>query len=314
MRNWEQRLIREGFADGLLDACEKFPNVLVCDADLAASTLTSRVAERFPDRFIDFGIAEQGMLATAAGFSLTGWRPFVTSYAMFVVGRAWEIARQQLSYGECGVVVVGAHCGVTVGKDGPTHQCCEDLALMRVLPNMTVVVPADYHQMRKVVLDAAERTNPYYFRMGREKFPVVTSPEDDWQLGRADVLEEGEDLSLIACGQMVSVALDAADDLRREGIRPRVVNMHTIKPLDLGTLSNCAQMGPIVTIEEHMVAGGLGSAVAEWNVIQPQPVPMRIIGVENRYMESGEPAQMLEKAGLTPQRVVQQVKSLLQSR
>ena len=178
---------------------------------------------------------------------------------------------------------------------------------------MTVVVPADYHQMRKVVLDAAEKTIPYYFRMGRETFPVVTSSEDDWQLGRADVLEEGEDLSLIACGQMVSVALDAADELRREGIRPRVVNMHTIKPLDLDTLETCARMGPIVTIEEHMIAGGLGSAVAEWNVIQAQPVPMRIIGVENRYMESGEPAQMLEKAGLTPERVVSVIKDLLRT-
>ncbi len=311
MRNWEQLLIREGFADGLLEACDTYSRVLVCDADLAASTLTRRVAERFPDRFIDFGIAEQGMLATAAGLALTGWRPFVTSYAMFVAGRAWEIARQQLSYGECGVVVVGAHCGVTVGKDGPTHQCCEDLALMRILPNMTVVVPADYYQMRKVVMDAAGRSIPYYFRMGREAFPVVTSPDDEWQLGRADVLEEGEDLSLVACGQMVSVALDAADTLRERGIRARVVNMHTIKPLDVETLEICAQTGPILTVEEHMAAGGLGSVVAEWNVGRRQPVPMSIIGVEDRYMESGSPTEMLEKAGLTPERVSEQAELLL---
>lgn len=315
MPNWEMQLIRKAFADALVELGEEREEVVVLDADLSQSTLTKFFAEKYPDRFYDMGIAEAGMVGTAAGMALMGYRPFVTSYAMFVAGRAWEFVRQQLSYGEAGVVVVGAHGGITVGQDGPTHQCNEDIALMRVLPGMNVIVPADCHEGYKAIKYAGHSNDLIYFRMGREKFPVVTRKDDPWQLGKAGLMAEGEDATFIACGYGVSIALDAADRLAKEGIKARVLNMSTIKPLDKDAVIAAAdETGAIVTIEEHSIIGGLGSAVAETVVQSGKACPMRIMGLEDRYLESGPPLELLAKAGLTPDRAASKMKAALQEK
>lgn len=315
MARWEMQLTRQGFADALVKLGETNPRVVVLDADLAQSTLTKFFQERYPERFFDMGIAEQGMAATAAGLSLMGFRPFVTSYAMFAAGRAWEIVRQQISYGRAPVAVIGAHAGISVGKDGPTHQCMEDLALMRVLPDMRVVVPCDYWETYKAVMHAGNTFDPFYLRMGREKVPLITSEGAPWELGKANTLAEGQDGTIIACGILVSRALDACELLEKDGIRPRVLNMHTIKPLDReAVLRAAAETGAILTAEEHSVYAGMGSAVAEVVCQAAQPVPMRIMGLEDRYLESGPMDDLLEQAGLTAEKLAVEFRKLLQRR
>jgi len=312
---WTMELTRKGYADALVELGHETENVVVFDADLAASTLTRQFAKAFPARFFDMGIAEQGMVATAAGMALMGFRPFVTSYAMFVAGRAWEIIRQQISYGECPVCVVGAHGGISVGKDGPTHQCTEDLALMRVLPKMNVVVPCDYWETFKVVKFAGTHSIPFYFRMGREKCPVVTSKDASWELGKAYELAPGNDGAFVVCGLTVSIALEARELLEKEGIRPRVINNPSIKPFDRETLLKTArECGAIVTAEEHSVIGGLGSTVVEILCQSDNRIPVGILGLNDRYLESGPPEDLLEKAGLTPENLAATLKETLRKR
>ncbi|RJO71595.1 MAG: transketolase family protein [Myxococcales bacterium] len=308
-------LTRQGFADALVELGHETDNVVALDADLSCSVLSAPFAKQFPHRQFNLGIAEQSMAATAAGLSAMGFRVFIASYAMFAAGRAWEIVRQQVSYGEANVVVVGAHGGVSVGKDGPTHQCCEDLALMRVLPKMKVVVPCDYWETFKTVKYAGKTTGPFYFRMGREKVPVVTGKDDPWELGKANTFAEGTDGTIIACGLMVALALEAREMLERDGIRPRVVNMHTIKPLDVAAIEKAIdETGAIVTAEEHSIIGGLGSAVAEAVVQSGKPVPMRFVGVEDRYLESGAMNDLLKQAGLTSEHIAAEVRTVLARR
>jgi transketolase len=286
--------------------------VVALDADLAQSTLTKFFQSKFPNRFFDMGIAEQGMVATAAGLALMGFRPFVTSYAMFVSGRAWEIVRQQISYGQAPVVVIGAHAGISVGKDGPTHQCMEDLAIMRVLPNLNVVVPCDYYEAFKAVTYAGNTLDPFYIRIGREKVPVVTNDSSPWELGKANVVNEGSDGTIIACGLMVARALDACELLAKDDIHPRVLNMHTIKPLDHDAIDAAArETGAILTVEEHSIFGGLGSAVAEHMTQSDPVVPMSIMGLNDRYLESGPMDVLLEQAGLTAEQIAINMRKLL---
>ncbi len=311
---WESKLTRQAYADALVELGNEDNRVVVFDADLAASTLTRQFAQAHPDRFFDMGIAEQGMVGTAAGLALMGFRPFITSYAMFVAGRGWELIRQQCSYGEAGVVIVGAHGGISVGKDGPTHQSTEDLALMRVLPNLSVVVPCDYWETFKVVKYAGRTRAPFYFRIGREPVPSLTKPDDPWELGRANTLAEGTDITLIACGLAVAIALEARDQLGQEGISARVLNMHTLKPLDRSAIAAAQHdTRAIVTIEEHSVIGGLGSAVAEVVAQSENPVPLRIVGVQDRFLESGPPEDLLEIAGLTARHVASTVRNLIEA-
>ncbi len=298
---WKMQLTRQAFADALLTLGEEDERVVVLDADLSQSTLTSQFAKRFPERFYNMGIAEQDMVATASGMALMGLRPFVTSYAMFVAGRAWEIVRQQVSYGQAGVVVCGLHGGISVGKDGPTHQSMEDLALMRVLAGMSVVVPCDYWETYKTVLHAGRSNEPFYFRIGRETVPSITTEKSPFEVGKAACLADGKDGCIVACGLMVSQALAALDILAKRNVYPRLLNLHTIKPIDRETILLAArETGAILTVEEHSVNGGMGSAVAEVVVQSKSPVPMRIMGVKDRYLESGTPEELIELAGLTP--------------
>jgi transketolase len=258
------------------------------------------------------GIAEQNMTNVAAGLSLQGKIPWISTYAVFVAGRTWDQVRNTVCYGNLNVKFGACHGGISVGKDGPTHQSIEDLAITRVIPNMTIVIPADYHQTRKAVLAGNKHIGPYFMRMGREKVPVVTDPEDPFEIGNAITYLEGNDCYIICNGIMIHMALVAAKELRdKDGLSVGVVNMHTVKPIDRDRLIECAKKtGCIVTAEEHSVIGGLGGACAEV-LSQAYPVPMRIIGVNDRYGESGPPEELLERWGLTSKEIADAVREVI---
>ena len=246
------------------------------------------------------GISEQDMLGTAAGLAKVGKIPFVSTYGVFVSGRAWEQIRTTVCYGEFNVKIGGAHGGISVGPDGATHQSLEEIALMRVLPNMNVLVPCDAIETRKATLASVEINGPVYIRFGREPIPVITEEDTPFEFGRAETFREGSDITVIACGYEVGEALKAAEEVEKEkGISVRVINLHTIKPIDKEAIIKAAkETGAIVTAEEHQAMGGMGSAVSEV-VVQNYPVPMKIVGVQDRFGESGQPEELLDAFGLT---------------
>jgi len=302
---------RDGYGLGLIELGKTNPNVIVLDADLAKSTRSDWFQEKFPDRFFDLGIAEQDMLGTAAGLALAGKIPFVTTYGVFVAGRAWDQIRTTVCYAELNVKIAGAHGGVSVGPDGATHQALEDIALMRVLPNMTVVVPCDAVEAKKATIAVASIQGPCYLRFAREATPVFTNEEDSFQIGKANQLVDGSDVTIIACGPIVYESLLAAEELQKEGISARVLNMHTVKPLDAeAVLKAAAETGAIVTAEEHQIFGGLGGAVAEL-LAKQNPTPMEMIGVKDTFGESGTPEELAEKYELTAKDIVKAVKRVL---
>ena len=304
-------LTRQGWADALLELGETNPNVVVLDADLAKSTLTCLFKDKYPTRFFDMGIAEQNMINTAGGLSLTGLIPFVSTYGVFVSGRAWEQIRTSICYGELNVKLGGAHGGISVGPDGATHQALEEIAIMRVLPKMTLLVPTDYYETKKAVLAAAKINGPVYIRFGREKVPVVTSADTPFEVGKAIIMKEGKDLTIVACGIMVAEALDAAEELAKEGINAEVINLHTIKPIDKNALvQSVKKTGCLVTAEEHQLAGGMGSAVLEV-IAQEYPVPTEMVGIKDTFGESGEPRQLMEKYGLTSKEILEKARQAL---
>lgn len=303
MAEREMKLTRQGWADGLIELGEKNPNVVVLDADLAKSTLTCQFKDKFPDRFFDIGIAEQNMINTAGGLSLTGLIPFVSTYGVFVSGRAWEQIRTSICYGELNVKLGGAHGGISVGPDGATHQALEEIAIMRVIPHMTLIVPTDYYETKKAVLAAAKIKGPVYIRFGREKVPVVTDEKSPFEVGKANIMREGKDLTIIACGPMVAEALDAADELEKENLKAEVINLHTIKPIDKETILNSVKKtGCLVTAEEHQVLGGMGSAVLEV-LAKSYPVPVEMVGIKDTFGESGKPRELMEKYGITSKEI-----------
>jgi transketolase len=290
---------RFGYGEGLLHLGETNPEVLVLDADLAKSTTTDWFLEKFPDRFYDLGIAEQNMLGVAAGLSLGGYIPFVTTYGVFVAGRAWDQIRTTVCYSNLNVKIAGAHGGVSVGPDGATHQALEEIATMRVLPNMIVLSPCDAVQAKKATIAAATTPGPVYLRFGREAVPVITTEEEPFEVGRAILRRDGSDVAFIATGHMVYHALLAAEKLAEDGVEALVLDVHTIKPMDEPAVVSAARKcGAVVTCEEHQVAGGLGGAVAEL-LAKRKPVPMRFIGVQDRFGESGQPDELFERFGLT---------------
>jgi len=302
---------RDGYGHGLIELGKSNPDVLVLDADLAKSTRSDWFQKEFPDRFFDLGIAEQDMLGTAAGLALAGKIPFVTTYGVFVAGRAWDQIRTTICYAGINVKIAGAHGGVSVGPDGATHQALEDIALMRVLPGMTVVVPCDAIEAKKATISVAEINGPCYLRFAREATPVFTKEEDFFQIGKANVLNDGSDVTIIACGPIVYESLLAAEQLQKEGISTRVINMHTIKPLDEEVILKAAlETGAIVTAEEHQIFGGLGGAVAEV-LAKNNPTPMEMIGVKDTFGESGTPEELAEKYELTSNDIVKAVKNVL---
>jgi transketolase len=302
---------RDGYGHGLLWLCEHNPNVLVMDADLAKSTRTNWVWEKFPDRFIDMGIAEQDMLGTAGGLSLEGKIPFVTTYGVFVSGRAWDQIRTTICYGQLNVKIGGAHGGISVGPDGATHQSLEEITLMRVLPCMTIIGGCDWIEVKKATLWAAEHVGPVYLRFGREAVPVITTEETPFRVGKAEVYRTGNDVAVIANGTMVYEALKAAEELAKQGIDVRVLNCHTIKPLDGETILQAAEeCGAIVTAEEHSKIGGLGGAVAEY-LSEHRPTPMRIVGINDCFGESGTPEELMCAYGMSADNITDKIHEVL---
>ena len=294
----EKAPTRDGFGKGLVDAGEKDDRVVVLCADLAESTRSHWFKEKFPERYIELGVAEQNMATMAAGLANYGKIPFISSYAVFSPGRNNEQIRTTISLNNLPVKVCGAHAGVSVGPDGATHQALEDIALMRVQPRMTVIVPCDAIEARKATITAASLPGPVYLRFGREKSPVFTTEKTPFEIGKAILFREGKDVTIIGCGMLLYNALVAAEELSKEGIEATVINSHTVKPLDIETIVNSIkETKAVVTIEEHQIAGGLGSAVAE-TLSQYFPAPQEFVGVHDRFGESGEPDELIEAFGM----------------
>ncbi len=296
--------IRNGFGRALVELGQTNPNVVALTADLSDPTRVHWFAEKFPDRFFQMGISENDMIGTAAGLAIGGKIPFATTFAIFGTSLANQPVRLHLGYNQFNVKLVCSHGGVTVGADGATHQAFEDLALMRLIPGLTVVAPCDANEAYKATLAIAEYDGPVYMRVGRIDTPIVTATESPFTLGKADVLRDGDDLALFCIGSMVPTALDAAGVLAGRGISCRVVNVHTLKPLDEKAVLEAARAcGAVVTAEEHSVVGGLGGAVAEV-LSRTAPAPMEMVGVNDTFGESGEPAEILLKYGLTSEAIV----------
>ncbi len=302
---------RDGYGEALLYLGEHNPDVVVMDADVAKSTRTDWFWKQYPDRFFDMGISEQDMLGTAAGLSLGGKIPFVSTYGVFLAGRAWDQIRTTVCYTNLNVKLGGAHGGISVGPDGATHQSLEEIALMRVIPNMQLIVPCDAIETRKATIAAASIPGPVYLRFAREATPIITKEEDEWVFGKASRLRAGTDLTIIACGPIVAEAMMAADELAKQGISARVVNMHTIKPLDAeAILAAAKETGAIVTAEEHQVNAGLGGAVAEV-VVKHHPVPVEMVGVMDTFGESGTADELMQAYGLTAKDILAAAKRAL---
>jgi transketolase len=291
---------RDAFGEALADLGAEDERLVVVDADDALATRTAIFARRFPDRFVNVGAAEQNLIGVAAGLALAGKVPVVSTHAVFLCGRAFEQIRNAVCYGALDVKLVGSHGGISVGHDGPTHFAVEDIALMRVLPGMTVIVPADAAETKRALRAAVGRSGPTYLRVGRAPVPELPRGDEGFEVGRATLLEEGDDVAIIACGLMVARSLAAAAVLRREGLRATVLNAHTVKPLDAGRVAEAARRcGAVVVAEEHSVVGGLGGAVAEALCVAA-PTPVEFVGVRDTFAESGEPETLLTKYGLDP--------------
>ncbi|MEW5874034.1 MAG: transketolase family protein [Candidatus Zixiibacteriota bacterium] len=298
---------REGFGRALAELGRSNPDVVVLVGDLTDSTMVSFFAKDFPDRFIEMGVAEQNMMNAAAGLSLIGKIPFLATYGAFASCRCADQIRVTVCYSNLNVKIGGAHGGISVGPDGATHQAMEEIAMMRSLPNMKVVVPADFDEARKATLASAEIWGPVYIRFGRENVPVVTDRDTPFEFGRGLVMREGADIAIVACGVMVYEAMVAAETLAAEGIEARVINLHTIKPIDREILMLAAQeCGAIVTAEEHQINGGLGGAVAEV-IVRTQPVPMEFVAVDDRFGQSGKPDELMAAFGLKAPDIVRAV-------
>lgn len=307
---------RNGFGEGLRAVGEQNPAVVALSADLTGSTRTNYFADEFPERFVQVGIAEQNMASVASGMAAMGKIPFIASYAMFSPGRSWEQVRTTIAYNDSNVKIVGAHAGVSVGPDGATHQALEDMAIMRVLPNMIVIAPADVHEARKAIEAAAAYDGPVYIRVAREKTPVVTTEASPFAIGKAERLFSRDEvhektIGLVVTGTLVYEALHAAQQLAEQGIGASVLHMPTIKPLDTAALEAfAAEHGALVTIEEHQVTGGLGGAVAE-HLSETQPVRIGRIGVQDRFGQSGTAEELMQEYGLDAAAIVAKAQDVL---
>lgn len=315
--NWQNREkleavpTRNGYGEGMVKAGEKNENVMVLCADLTESTRSLPFKEKFPDRFVECGVSEANMVAVASGLAAVGKIPFVSSYAMFCPGLTWVQLRTTVCYNKQKIIVGGAHAGLSVGPDGATHQALEDIAITRALPGMTVIVPADYHETYRAVLAAVEWDGPVYLRFAREKSPVFTQEIAPFTIGKSIVVHTGTDVTLVACGAMVYEALMASQILAQQHVSCEVINSHSIKPFDSATLlASATKTRHVVSIEEHQVIGGLGSAVAE-TLIEELPVPMLRIGVPDQYGESGTADELFDLYGLTGEHIAQTVLEFL---
>ncbi len=302
---------REAYGRALVDLGRENKDVVVLDADVAKASMTILFKEAFPDRFFDLGIAESDIVGTGAGFAVAGKIPFVNAYANFLLGNGWDQIRISVCYANKNVKIIGHNIGASSGKDGPTHLPLEDIALTRAFPGMTVIEAADGIEVKKAVWALAKHVGPAYMRVGRLPIPVITKEEDPFEIGKANILREGKDVTIIACGVMLSKALEAAEHLATRGIEVEIINMHTIKPLDTQTiLTSVAKTGAVVTAEEHTVIGGLGGAVAEF-LACTKPVPMKIIGSPDRFGVCGTYEEIHEVLGLTVKNIVESSTSLV---
>ena len=307
---------RNGYGEGLLEAGKRDERIVALCCDLTESTRTNMFAEEFPERFVQVGIAEQSMASVASGMAAMGKIPFIASYAMFSPGRSWEQIRTTICYNNSNVKVVGAHAGISVGPDGATHQAIEDMAIMRAIPNMVVIAPADVHEARKATLAAAKYEGPVYFRLGRSAVPVVTTPETPFEIGKAQLMYSRDEahekkVGIVVTGSLLFNALMAAEELNGAGIGASVLHMATIKPLDGESLEAFAkEHGAIVTVEEHQITGGLGGAVAE-HLSETIPTKMVRVGILDRFGESGEPEELVSHFGLDKEGIVEAAKKVV---
>lgn len=313
----EQVPIRQGFGEGLLEAGKQDKSIIGVCADLTGSTKMNLFAERFPERFVQVGVAEQNLVTLASGMARMGKLPFVSSYAMFSPGRNWEQIRTTVTYNDVPVVIVGSHAGVSVGPDGGTHQALEDISLMRVLPRMHVIAPCDSIQAKKATEALARLRKPTYLRLAREKSPIITTEDTPFEIGKAQVMCEPDGLAhvgVIACGALVHNAMKAAHKLEKDGIRVKVLNMATIKPLDTeAVIALAKETGGIVTVEEHQIAGGLGGAVAEV-LAQEHPTRQVFVGVHDEYGQSGEPNELIEHYGMGVSGITDAIRKVLDTK
>ena len=302
---------RFGFGEGLVELGKKNDKIFVLGADTVSSVAINGFQKEFPERFANVGIAEVNLLGMAAGLAVAGFVPFVSTYGVFASGRPWEQIRTTICYSNLNVKIGGSHSGLMVGPDGATHQALEEISIMRCLPNMTVLVPCDLVETKKATIAAADYNGPVYIRYGRENIPIITEEKTDFQIGKAIKMKDGSDVCIMACGSMVYESLMAAEILEKEGISARVLNIHTIKPIDKQAIIEAAKdCGAIVTAEEHQIFGGFGSAVAEV-VVANSPVPMEFVGVNDTFGESGKPADLIVKYGLKDINIVAAVKKVL---
>ncbi|MCC5815556.1 MAG: transketolase family protein [Leptospira sp.] len=304
----DKKATRDAYGEALVELGELRKDIVVLDADLSGSTKTADFRKKFPDRFINVGVAEQNLVGHAAGLALAGFTPFASSFAMFLSGRAWEVVRNSVVYPKLNVKLVASHGGITVGEDGASHQCIEDFGIMRVIPEMTVICPADFNETKQVIHKIAEFQGPVYVRVGRPPIPLIQRDNYQFEIGKAEKLADGKDVCIIACGVMVGEAMEAVALLEKEGISASLLNMATIKPIDkVAILEEAKKCGAIVTAEEHNVVGGLGSAVSEF-LSEEYPVPILKVGMKDTFGKSGTWSGLLDHFGLRAKNVVEHAK------
>lgn len=312
--NLQLKSIRDGFGEALVELGNKNPDVVVLTANLSESTRVKEFAEAFPDRFFQVGVAEQALVTIAAGMAAAGKIPFTTSYAVFSPGRTWEQVKITAALNDLPVKIIGAHAGFGASMYGATHQSLEDIALMRSIPNMVVVSPCDWEETKKATIAIANNTKPSYLRLARQESLEITKPNDDFEIGKANVIWEGKDpqVAIIGCGPILAEAIQAGEELQKIGIETMVINNHTVKPIDDIAITNAARIcEAIVTVEEHQIMGGLGSAVSEV-VVQTHPVPIEFVGVHDSFGESSlNPMELWEKFGLTKENIIEAVKKVI---
>lgn len=302
---------RSGFGEGLLEIGKQNKDVVALCADLTGSLKMNAFQDAFPERFFQVGIAEANMMGIAAGMTIGGKIPYTGTFANFSTGRVYDQIRQSIAYSKKNVKICASHAGLTLGEDGATHQILEDIGMMKMLPNMTVIVPCDFNQTKLATMAIADLDSPVYLRFGRPSVPIFTKPDADFVIGKADTILEGTDVTIIACGHLVWKSVEAAQELAKQGISAEVINMHTIKPLDeQAILASVAKTGCVVTAEEHMINGGLGDSVAQV-LARNTPAPQEYVGVNDTFGESGKPEELLTKYGIDTPNVIEAAKKAI---
>lgn len=302
---------REGFGDGIVEIANELSNVVALTADLTESTGLTKFEEKYPERFVQVGVAEQNLAGIAAGMALAGKIPFMTSYGVFSPGRNWDQIRVSICYSNANVKIVGSHGGLATGKDGATHQALEDIALTRVLPNMIVIVPCDYIEAKKATIAAARVNSPVYIRLCREKTPIITNDQPYFEIGKANIIKEGKDITIIGSGPILAEGLKAAEKLNKDGVSCEVINCHTIKPIDSQTIIKSAKKtGKVITIEDHQVTGGLGSAVSEL-LSENLPTKVHRVGMRDKFGESGSYEELLSKYNMDANSIKEAILEIL---